>query len=96
MTGVTGDLLPPCRCGDPDRFHESSCARSRARRYVAEALADNEYLRGDGCASTRNYLKGWIGSCFRRGESAAGRAAAMTNDEIAEVDAAIDAFLTED
>ncbi|MDO8599738.1 MAG: hypothetical protein Q7S02_06555 [bacterium] len=37
-------------------------------RYIAEALKDNEYLRGDDCQSTRNYLLGWVGSLFRRGE----------------------------
>lgn len=63
---------------------------STLNKYIAESLRDNDYLRGDDCRSTRSYLKGWIGSVFRRAE---GRR--LTSEEEVRVDEKIDEFVRE-
>jgi len=57
-------------------------------KYIAVGLADNEYLRGDDCKSTRKYLLGWITALLRLGEKRI-----ATDEERAYILAKIDAFL---
>ena len=62
--------------------------------YIAAALAENEYLRGDDCKRTRNFLLGWILSELRRGEGRAPGAAA-SDEERAIIAAKIEEFVTD-
>lgn len=62
--------------------------------YIAAALAENEYLRGDDCDSSRSYLLGWILSDLRRGEGRAPGAGA-TDEERAAIISKINTFLAD-